>query len=179
MRQRLSADAWLALLFLLFALILVFIWIPLDSGTGLFEKVRRKLIIGDALGPTVSGVVIALGAIMVLIRPAAHEKINQKNLSWILALFALFAVSLLIMRYAGPLSGLLTESGYRALRATPPWNYIGFLTGGTLLVGGLTGLSTRRLRLQDFIVGFAATLLIALFYDLPFDDLILPPNGDV
>ncbi|MFC6637685.1 hypothetical protein GV827_19710 [Sulfitobacter sp. JBTF-M27] len=174
-----SADIWLALFFLGFALILIFVWIPLDTGTGLVEKVRRKFVIGDALAPTVAAVAIALGAALGLLRPANGRALTRANVIWCACLLGLFTVSLVLMRYAGPLAAAWTESGYRPLRASLPWKYIGFLLGGTVMIGGLTGLTTRRLSLKDFAIGFAATLLIALAYDLPFDDLILPPNGDL
>ena len=179
MKPRFSADTWLALLFLSFALLLVLVWVPLDTGTGLVEKVRRKLVIGDALGPTVAGAVIAVGAALLLLRPAQGHAISRQNLIWLASLFGLFALSLILMRYAGPVALAWSETGYHPLRATAPWHYIGFLLGGTVLVGGLTGIAKRRLSLRDFAIGFAASLLIALLYDLPFDDLILPPNGDV
>ncbi|MEO1557746.1 MAG: hypothetical protein AAFS01_15045 [Pseudomonadota bacterium] len=155
------------------------IWAPLDTGTGLVERVRRKFVIGDALGPTVAGAVIFIGALLLLLRPGTGKNISRENLFWIAALFGLFLLSLLLMRYAGPVAMAWSESGYRPLRATAPLHYIGFLLGGAVLVGGLTGLAKRQLSFRDFAIGFVASVVIALAYDLPFDDLILPPNGDV
>lgn len=179
MLPRPMADRWLALVFLVFAVGLIFVWVPLDTGTGLVEKVRRKFVVGDALAPTVAGVVIAVGAALTALRPHGDQRLTRRNVGWLAALLALFALSMLVMRYAGPVALSGVEGGYRPLRATAPWNYIGFLLGGTILVGGLTGLAGRRLALRDFAIGFVAALIIALIYDLPFDDLILPPNGDV
>ncbi|MEL6960206.1 MAG: hypothetical protein AAGL89_14765 [Pseudomonadota bacterium] len=179
MKLGLSADRWLALFFLAFALLVIFVWAPLDSGSGLVETVRRKFVIGDALGPTVAGAVIALGALLVFLRPNEGRSISRENMTWLAALFGLFVLSTLLMRYAGPVAWAWSETGYRPLRATAPWHYVGFLLGGTALIGGLTGLAKRQLSFRDFAIGFAAALVIALLYDLPFDDLILPPNGDV
>lgn len=179
MKPRASADVWLAVFFLAFAVVLVFVWAPLDTGTGIVEKVRRKFVIGDALGPTVAGAVIALGATFVLLRPGQNKALVRQNLLWMISLFGLFLLSLILMRYAGPLAASFTESGYRPLRATPPWNYVGFLVGGTVMIGGLTALTSRRFSARDFVIGFIATLIIALLYDVPFEDLVLPPNGDV
>lgn len=179
MKPRASVEIWLALFFLAFATVLVFVWAPLDTGTGIVEKVRRKFVIGDALGPTVAGAVIALGAVLLLLRPKESKSLTQQNLFWMLGLLALFAISMTLMRYAGPVAASFTEADYRPLRATPPWNYIGFLLGGTVMIGGLTGFASRRFSPWDFVVGFLAALTIALLYDLPFEDLILPPNGDV
>ena len=179
MKPRLSADVWLAFFFLAFAAVLLLVWVPLDTGTGLVEKVRRRFVIGDALGPTVAGAIIALGAILVFARRTADAGLSRANLLWMVSLSALFAVSILLMRYAGPLAFVWSDGGYRPMRATAPWSYLGFVLGGAVMIGGLTGLTARRLVLRDFAVGFAAALIIALLYNLPFDDLILPPNGDV
>ncbi len=179
MKPRISADSWLALFFLVIALLLAFVWIPMDTGTGLVEKVRRKFVIGDALAPTITAMVIALGAGLVLLQPTEGKVLTRQNIIWCASLLCLFTLSLILMRYAGPLAAIWSESGYRPLRAALPWKYIGFLLGGTVLIGGLTGLAMHRSSLRDFAFGFAASLVIALLYDLPFDDLILPPNGDV
>lgn len=179
MKPRQSADTWLALFFLAFALLLIFVWIPWDTGSGLVEKVRRKYIIGDALGPTVAGVVIALGALLALLRPTGNRAFTRQNAFWMAKLLGLFVLALTLMRVAGPMAASGLEGGYRPLRATLPWNYIGFLAGGTVMIGALTGLAAKRFSLRDFAIGFAASLAIALLYDIPFDDLILPPNGDV
>lgn len=179
MKPRASAEFWLASFFLAFAVVLIFVWAPLDTGTGIVEKVRRKFVIGDALGPTVAGALLAIGAMLVMLRPRDGKALTKANVFWMLGLLALFAVSLLLMRYAGPIAASFTETGYRPLRATPPWNYVGFLLGGTVMIGGLTGLASRRFSPRDFAIGFVAALTIALLYDLPFEDLILPPNGDL
>ena len=167
------------MLCLAFALALIFIWVPLDTGSGLVEKVRRKLIIGDALAPTVAGAILMLGAILLWLRPSSTAALSRTNWIWIVSLLALFALSLLTMRYAGPLLAAGVDGGYRPLRATPPWSYLGFVLGGTMLIGALTGLVNRQQSLRDYAIGLAAALVIALLYDLPFDDLILPPNGDI
>lgn len=179
MKPRASADTWLALFFLAFAILLIFVWAPMDTGSGIVERVRRKFVIGDALGPTVAGAIIAIGAGLALIRPSGDKAVSRQNIFWMTGLFALFLLSLLLMRFAGPIAASFTESGYRPLRDTPPWSYIGFLCGGTVMIGGLTGLASQRFTVRDFVIGFIATLCIALLYDLPFEDLLLPPNGDV
>ena len=172
-------DKLLAIFFILAALFIIFIWVPMDTGTGLVEKVRRKYTIGDALAPTVAGVILLIGGMLLWLRPSADKAITRQNLLWVGYLFGVFTASLMLMRYAGPVVAMLMDVDYRPLRATPPWHYIGFIVGGTILIGGLTALVERRLKASQFIIGFIAALLVALLYDLPFDDLILPPNGDV
>ena len=172
-------DKLLAIFFTLAALFIIFVWVPMDTGTGLFEKVRRKYTIGDALAPTVAGVILLIGGMLLWLRPSADKAITMQNLIWMAYLFGVFMASLVLMRYAGPIVATLMNLDYRPLRATPPWHYIGFLVGGTILIGGLTSLVERRLSARNFVIGFIAALVVALIYDLPFDDLILPPNGDV
>jgi len=43
----------------------------------------------------------------------------------------------------------------------------------------LSGISQSRSVFWLVIIGVVAALVIALAYDLPFDDLLLPPNGDI
>ncbi|MGC6517007.1 MAG: hypothetical protein ACON4G_04390 [Candidatus Puniceispirillaceae bacterium] len=172
-------DKLLAIFFTLAALFIIFVWVPMDTGTGLVEKVRRKYTIGDALAPTVAGVILLIGGMLLWLRPSADKAITRQNLIWMAYLFGVFTASLMLMRYAGPIVAMLMNLDYRPLRATPPWHYIGFLVGGTILIGGLASLVERRLSAHNFVIGFIAALVVALIYDLPFDDLILPPNGDV
>ena len=172
-------DKLLAIFFTLAALFIIFVWVPMDTGTALVEKVRRKYTIGDALAPTVAGVILLIGGMLLWLRPSADKAITRQNLIWATYLFGVFTASLMLMRHAGPIVAMLMNLDYRPLRATPPWHYMGFLVGGTILIGGLTSLVERRLSAHSFIIGFIAALVVALIYDLPFDDLILPPNGDV
>ena len=68
---------------------------------------------------------------------------------------------------------------YRPLRDEIPWKYVGFVCGGGLLIFALIALVERRLRPVRLVLAFAFALALALIYDLPFEDLLLPPNGDV
>ena len=181
MFSRLTGDKWLGLIAIIFALVLVLVWVPLDTETGLIEKVRRQVTLGDGLGPTVAGVVILLGGVLTFFNSdALGQTLDAGNLKWLGWLLASIACGLVLMRYSGPLiTGLLTDQSYRALRATPPWNYIGYIIGGMVLVAALITLVGGKLRPGAVLVGLLASLIIALLYDLPFDDLQLPPNGDV
>jgi len=176
-----TSDRWLGLICCLLALILILVWIPLDVETGYLEKVRRSVVLGDSLAPTIAGAVILLGGLILAVRPnPSSTGLNRDNLIWIGWLISYLAVGLLIMRFAGPLvTSLFAEQDYRSLRGTVPWKYIGYLLGGTCLVFGLISLVEGQFRLGRFLIAVIATLIIALLYDLPFEDILLPPNGDV
>lgn len=176
-----SYDRWLGLFFFVCALLLVVVWVPLDTGTGYIEKVRRQVTLGDALAPTFAGLLILFASVLLWFEGKAHQPhLTHANMVWLAKLIGLIACTLLIMRYAGPLAtSLLADGDYRPLRATAPWKFIGYGLGGTALIFGLISLVERRLSWRWFALAAVATALIAAFYDLPFDDLILPPNGDV
>ncbi|WP_164658152.1 hypothetical protein [Tropicibacter sp. Alg240-R139] len=171
-----------------FAILVIFIWIPLDTQTGLIEKVRRQVTIGDALAPTIAASFLAIGGLMLVLfeRNADDQpKVSPQDVLFGLALIASIIISILVMRYAGPatvglwnlLSG--SEAEYRLLRDTAPWKYIGFLLGGTVMITMLVSLVEGRLRVKTLMIAFISVSVMAAIYDLPFDDLLLPPNGDV
>ena len=176
-----KGDFWLGLLSIMAGVLLIFIWIPADVESGLVSMVRRQLVIGDALGPTAAGCVILIGGLLILWHADPKAKtLNRRNFLWLGVLSVVLLLSLLLMRYAGPaLAALLTDTPYRALRSTPPWSYLGHVLGGTVLISGLAGVVTRNVSPAIVVAAFITTLAIAGFYDLPFDDLLLPPNGDV
>jgi len=104
-------------------------------------------------------------------------------------MFCLLAIALclVIMRWLGPMLvsvavgvGLLdTQANYRALRDTLPWKLVGFVAGGGLLVTLLCWFAERHWSWRRLGIGLLIALGIALVFDLPFEDLLLPPNGDV
>lgn len=188
MRPFFSINLVLGLLVALFALVLTLVWIPLDTTSGIVEQVRRQQVIGDALAPTVAGVFLLVGAVLVLIaerRRPAELGIDTVKVAFVLGLVAILAVSFLIMRYAGPLSvaamNVLTgqDLGYRPLRGSFPWKYIGYFLGTVFAVAGIMSLTEGRLGGRALLIGVSASIVLILLYDLPFDDLLLPPNGDL
>ncbi|MCB2040203.1 MAG: hypothetical protein KDH48_05060, partial [Rhodoferax sp.] len=106
------------------------------------------------------------------------------NLRYLLTLLATIVGALLVMTHAGPwVVGIAQALGsdvdtYRSLRATRPWKYIGYLAGGFLLVFALMSYTSQRISLRLALIAAAAVLFMAMAYDLPFKNLLLPPNGD-
>lgn len=64
------------------------------------------------------------------------------------------------------------------MRSSFPWKYTGFVLGGFTLVFGLTSLLEGRMRLVRVLTSILAVLLLILVFDVPFDTILLPPNGD-
>ena len=172
------ANLYLGFVSLVLAFVVILVWVPLDTDTGLIEKVRRRVTIGDALAPTIAACFVALGGGLLVLaerNSADQSGLTTSNLRHVIWVLGLVALALLVMRWAGP---LLTED-YRLLRATAPWKWLGFGLGGTILVTGLIAAIERRLTLRALVVGIAVTVALIVLFDLPFDDLLLPPNGDV
>ncbi len=167
---------------LIAALIIGLIWVPMDSATGLVEKVRRQVTIGDALAPTIAAGFLFLGGMLVAFFSPEEDacSLTSHNLKFLAVFLCILFVSFAVMRWLGPaVASVLTESGYRPLRDTVPWKYLGFIVGGSGLITALIALVEGRVSLRAVLIGLAATIGLIVVYDLPFDDLLLPPNGDV
>lgn len=180
MFRKLRFSTWLGLFFAAVACLVIFVWIPLDVETSYFETKRRRLIVGDSLAPTVAAVIVLLGALMTLFRPGPDDRLTRDNIVFMLCVLILLGASFGLMRWVGPLvTAALTDQEYRVLRDTAPWKFMGYLCGGTVLISGLVALVEQRLRWRSLVIGLLATLCLIALYDLPFDDLVLPPNGDI
>ena len=89
------------------------------------------------------------------------------------------------MRWAGPLpcgaAGCLARRvpDTASCATRPHGNTLGFILGGSTLVGAFICLASQKIRARFFLIGLAAAVAMIVLYDLPFDDLLLPPNGDV
>lgn len=172
------------LVFLAFAVLVAFIWVPLDVETGLVEKVRRRIMIGDALAPTVAAFFIGLGGlVLVLFERKAPDQPSVKlaNVTFVGIQIAILVIGFLIMLYAGPLAVSLFsgDTEYRLLRDTAPWKYVGYFLGGIFIVAGLISQSEGRLTLRSIVIAIGVVVALIIIYDVPFEDLLLPPNGDV
>ena len=182
MKRISSPDGQLGLVCILLALLALFVWVPLDIDTGIVEKLRRRISIGDSLLPVAALGFVIVGGLMTIASSAEDApSLTARNAVFLIKLFAVLAVALAIMRWLGPLAVELAGEDrlYRALRDTAPWKYIGFVGGGSLLVAGLMALVEGRVTGRGFLMGLLAAIVLVVIYDLPFEDLLLPPNGDV
>ena len=175
-------DRILGLICILFALVLIFLWAPTDSGSWIVEKVRRKWRIGDAAAPVFAGTIFLVAGLLLLIQKTAVDapRLDGKHLRFLAVVTGIIVAGLVLMRWTGPLAAdLFSDIEYRLLRDTVPWKYLGFAPGGFLIVAGLIIFVEGRLSLRAIWIGVFAVTAIITLYDLPFDDLLLPPNGDV
>ena len=172
------------LIFVAFAIVVAFVWVPLDVETGLVEKVRRRVTIGDSLAPTVAAFFIGLGGLVLILfeRKASDQpSVNLANVTFVGLQILILVIGFLIMLYAGPLAVSIFngDTEYRLLRDTVPWKYVGYFLGGTFIVTGLISLTEGRVSGRGFGIAVCVVLVLILIYDLPFDNMLLPPNGDV
>lgn len=177
---KLTQDRVLGLIALVLGLFIALYWAQADSETGLVERVRGRNSVGDALAPTAAAVLLSLSGLWLMLSGSARQSLTLANAGFLAALIGCLFVSLAIMRWAGPaIVEAITGTEYRLQRDTAPWKYVGFLLGGTTLISALVFIVERQVRWSRLAIAFGVALFLALLYDLPFDDLLLPPNGDV
>lgn len=182
------SNLYVGLFCVLVALVLIFIWIPLDTKTGIVERARGKFVIGDALAPTVAAGFVLIGGLLLIVfeRNAEDQPtLGLSKIQFVASLVAVIGVGFAIMRFAGPaaveVANLFREDPleYRLLRATPIWKHIGYVLGGTFMVSGIIAIVEQKMSRRAVLTGLATVIALIAVFDLPFDDLLLPPNGDV
>ena len=177
-----TPNKFTAGIFLVFAIVVLGVWIPNDVETGLLEKMRRHWVIGDSLAPTLAAGFVSVGAALILLfekRDEAQFTMEAAQFVFFLKLVIVILVALSVMRQLGPIlinayaaiAGLDLE--YRLLRDVIGIKHIGFL------IGGMIAVVERRLSRRALLIGLIWSLVLILVYDIPFEDLLLPPNGDV
>jgi len=162
--------------------LILLVWVPMDVETGLMEKVRGRVVIGDSLAPSLAAVVLMLGGLMLTFqsyRASGGVVLTWKSLKYVGLTLSILALSMAMMRWSGPLAAWIFGGDYRNLRDMIPWKYTGFFLGGATLVFGLITMIEGRVRLRVFVISLLAVLILMMLYDLPFKNLQLPPNGDV
>ena len=170
------------------SLAVLLLWIPNDIDSGLIEKVRRRHRVGDMLGPVMAMTTILIGGgWLCLSRERDAPRSILPTLRAIAMIVGITGSCLLLMRWTGPalvsladMAGVIdAEAGYRPLRDTLPWKFTGFVAGGGVLIWFLSCQADRQWSWRRLWTGMAIALVIAIVFDLPFDDLVLPPNGDL
>ncbi len=181
-------ELWIAVGMMLFGLVAALIWIPADTQTPAIYTFRRQTLLGDAFLPMLAAGAMALfGALQLIVTwrraryQAANPPMDGGTLAFFAMLGAVLAVSLVLMFWAGPAVWALFGDGsgsYRTVRGEAPWKYIGFLIGGSMMLWGIIAIVEGRFTLRRLIVSVIFTALLILLFGVPFDTLMLPPNGD-
>lgn len=182
LKQKFNSDFFLGLGGLAAGGLILFVWIPLDVDTGLIEKVRSQVVIGDSLAPSLAAFVLVVGGLLTILqsfRTKGNIQLNLNSLKFLFLLFALLGLSMIVMRWTGPFLAHLMGTDYRSLRDTVPWKYIGYMAGGIVMIFGLIGMMEHRLRWYTLVISIIAVVVMIMIYDLPFENLLLPPNGDL
>ena len=170
------------------SLAVLLLWIPNDIDTGLIEKVRRRYQIGDMLGPVMAIATVLLGSgWLSLSRDHTPVGSMLSALRAVSIFVGIAALCLLVVRWTGPaivgladMAGIIDGAeGYRQLRDTLPWKITGFVVGGGLLIWSLSCHADGTWSWRRLGIGIAIAMMIGFAFDLPFDDLVLPPNGDL
>jgi hypothetical protein len=183
----------LALFLIVASLLTLLVWIPNDIESGILIEERRSIDVGDALAPTAAAIAVLITSIALLLgsliaKPDAISDepevgISRSNLVSISTIALLLVAGLQLMVWAGPLTvKVLQASGmnlpeYRLLTDTIPYKYIGFAIGGFTLVCGLISWIEGRIAWRAVVTAIAAVTALVVIYDVPFDALLLPPNG--
>lgn len=186
-----STEIWLAVFFAAFAALAFFLWVPNDSETPPIYTFRRQTYIGDAMLPLVAAAGIGICAVIQLVLvwmrspdTDTDAPFDVQTVQFFAAFAAILAVSLGVMFWSGPTALALFGPGgedapsYRQMRDTLPWKYVGFILGGFILAFGTTALIEGRPRAKSALIVAAAIAILILIFDVPFDTILLPPNGD-
>lgn len=169
------------------ALLLWLVVIPAGAPGELIEVVRRRARIGDAAMPALAALFIALGG-GVLVFERGGPPILRTVPVWPTLFAAVVAAASLAFLYVGDALVALMRNvrpdlaEFRSLRTTLPWAWAPFVIGGAIVVAPLViaseGLHVRRW-LAAFAYGAVVALAIAAFLTLPFEDVLIPPQGDL
>jgi len=192
-----KTERWtigLSLFFIVAGALTLFVWIPYDVETGVVETFRRRTTIGDAMAPTLAAAaILACSVIMGVLSILRVRRVDDKpaepgpdrrSYIFLLRLSVVIVMGLFVMVFAGPLAVelvnvILAETGtYRQLKASLPYKFLGYLLGGSIIVTGIIRIVENRFTKSAIWVSVFAVFALIILYDLPFDNLLLPPNGD-
>lgn len=185
-----STEIWIAVIFLILGVVAAALWVPFDSETPPIYTFRRQTYIGDAMLPMVAGAGIAICAATHLIlsylrrRDDKDAPFDRLTGLFFLVFLGIVAASFMLMFWSGPAAlALFGPTGdepvtYRQMRSTAPWKYVGFVIGGFVMVFGITSLIEGKFSARRALTSILAVAVLILIFDVPFDTILLPPNGD-
>lgn len=187
-----NSDLAIGIIITLFSCLVLFYWIPSDIETGLVESSRFQTVLGDAFAPTVAVAVLLAAGMLLIVSSFLNQNDRSQvqftinNFKYLILLAVLFTISFSLMIWTGPalvsLASVFTlvepDADYALLRDTAPWKYTGYMLGGTFMVATLIALMEGKFSLKGIALAVGTATLLVVLYDLPFDNILLPPNGD-
>ena len=188
-----NAELVIAVILLGFAAVTALIWIPADVETQIIHTHRRQTTLGDAFLPTLAVGLLGIAALVQLLMTLGRDRsdgiedtgVDMTTLSFLLPFSGIVALSLAVMYWAGPIAVDLfvpddgeTARTYRQMRGTYPYKLLGYGLGGTAMVFLITSFIEGRFRATRLLSSILAVAALMAIFDLPFDTVLLPPNGD-
>lgn len=186
-----SVEFWVGLIALILSLIALFLWVPFDSETPPIYTFRRQTYIGDAMLPMVAAAGIAICALVHVLlsylrkdHKGGGNPFDPQTAIFFGIFGAICIVSFVLMFWSGAAAvALFAQTGdetvtYRQMRGALPWKYIGFVLGGFTLVFGITSLIEGGFNAKRVLSSILAVVALIVLFDVPFDTILLPPNGD-
>nr|WP_228028369.1 hypothetical protein [Donghicola mangrovi] len=180
---KLTPSRVLGVLVTLLAVLALLVWVPNDTVSGFVQSKRGRVSIGDAMAPALAFGLMALSGVLILWEERTAKTpgpSDRRGPTFVAVLLGICVGAFAIMIWAGPLAVAVfaTDETYRNLRDAMPWKHIGFAIGGTGLVTALITLVESRFSWFALLIGVATVTVLIGVFDLAFDDLLLPPNGD-
>lgn len=182
-----SARVMLGATAIAVALLLWLVVIPAGAPGEMIEVVRRRARIGDSAMPSLAALFIALGGLVLILERGGPPFLKAVPVWPLIFATVLTAASLAFLHVGDGLVSLMRAvwpdlSDFRALRMTLPWAWVPFLIGGAVLVAPLV-IATEHLPVRRWPAAFAygaiVAFAIAAFLTLPFEDVLIPPQGDL
>jgi hypothetical protein len=173
----------LGLIVITLAIFALLVWVPNDTVSGYMVSKRGRISIGDAMAPALAFGLMAFSGVLIFWearRGDSPRAPDMRGPAFLGVMLGICLAALTVMIWAGPLAVALLapDETYRNLRDTMPWKHIGFALGGTGLVTALITLVEKRFSRTGLLIGLATVVVLIGVFDLAFDDLLLPPNGD-
>ena len=179
-----------------FALLALSVWFPRDIVGGFTEtNAAGKVGPGDAFFPTLlASSILLLGGIHVLktlitSRGSAERqtigRLSQANFSFLVRFHLVVGLGLAAMYLLGPLTVAVSNAllggtaTYRELVDTPPYKYVGYVSGALLITLPLIHWASGRTTLRTAVVVVAVILATIVLFDGLLRNVQLPPNADI
>ena len=118
------------------------------------------------------------------LRALENSAMDVQSFIFLFKLTFIIFIALLLMLYSGPLlvefANLMNgeNNSYRLLKGSLPYKYIGYILGGFIMIFSSIGLVENKFSANGAWLSVIAVAVLTFIYDVPFDNLLLPPNGD-